>query len=165
MTAPTADPAPHTHHAVMAIFETALQQAAGNGPVARFRTSDPDDAGRRDWYLELASGGVHELRCVSGTGAGGSGVLGMAAGTIVTGPAPARVDLPADPRDVEGWVAAVITNAAPIDADGQSWLRAVETETQLAPTRSPGWPHQTGVYAHHHSGGVTAVYWLSQRAR
>lgn len=156
-------PAPHTHFAIMRLLEEAFTKAVGGG-IGAFRTSGPDDAGRVDWFLNLANGGTVELRCVGGSGNGGGGPLGQSAETIVYGPAPAPTDIPDVPvtdgkvrvADVEAWIAAVVTNAAPVDQDGRSWLKSVERYSLRPEERRV--TQRFGLTAHLHSGGGTYIY-------
>ncbi|MFI5955800.1 hypothetical protein [Cryptosporangium sp. NPDC051539] len=163
-----ADPEPHEHFTVVRLFEEAFTAALPTGGIAAFRSTFGDpNAGSSDagWYLDLASGATIELNCNGGAGNGGGGPLGQTAESIVYGPAaaPAAVpDVPTDGSgrvrlaDVEAWIAAVVTHAAPVDQDGQSWLRDVERYS-LRPDRGAS-PHKYGVTARTHAGGGTFIY-------
>jgi len=161
---------PSSHFAVMRTLEAAFTRAAGTGGVAAFRVGEPDDAGRVDWYIDLANGGVHHLQCVGGSGNGGGGTIGRNADSIVYGPAPVLVPIPEVPvdggrirtADVEAWAAAVITHAAPV-TDGQSWLQGVERYSLRPEERRQG--HRFGITARTHAGGGVYVYWTHATAR
>lgn len=166
-----ADPAPHEHFAVIHLLEHAFAAATGGG-IAGFRSTLGDPQAEGAWFLDLANGGVHELVCVGGAANGGGGPLGNSPEEIVTGPAPEPVAIPEvavngagriATVDVEAWVAAVVTNAAPV-TDGQSWLKAVERASLRVASASP---HRYGVFARTYAGGGTFIYWkhVAERGR